>query len=100
MPLPAIDQRSPVLRMANVDKVFGGSVQALSGMSLNINEGDFISLLGPSGCKVGKVLQFLRGAITKRLPAAKNPPTNVSQISNGCGCLGSRWTKMSKKLKT
>lgn len=64
MPLPAIDQRSPVLRMANVDKVFGGSVQALSGMSLNINEGDFISLLGPSGCGKSTALRLLSGLLS------------------------------------
>ena len=54
-----IDQRPSVLRMKQVDKIFGGSVQALSGMSLDVNQGDFISLLGPSGCGKSTALRLI-----------------------------------------
>ena len=58
-PLPPLDRRPPVLRMENVDKVFGGEVRALSGMSLSVNQGDFISLLGPSGCGKSTALRLI-----------------------------------------
>lgn len=54
-----LGQRDPVLRMQAVDKVFGGTVQALRGMSLDVNRGDFISLLGPSGCGKSTALRLI-----------------------------------------
>ena len=53
--------RAPVLTMAGVDKVFGGDVVALKGMTLQVNEGDFISLLGPSGCGKSTALRLIAG---------------------------------------
>jgi NitT/TauT family transport system ATP-binding protein len=48
--------------MAHVDKVFGGGdVVALSGMSLSVDDGDFISLLGPSGCGKSTALRLIAG---------------------------------------
>ena len=43
-----LDQRPPLLRLNHVDKVFSGDVVALRDMTLQVNQGDFISLLGPS----------------------------------------------------
>jgi NitT/TauT family transport system ATP-binding protein len=54
-------QRPPILRMQMVDKTFNGSVAALRGMSLTVNEGDFISLLGPSGCGKSTALRLIAG---------------------------------------
>jgi NitT/TauT family transport system ATP-binding protein len=65
------DSRAWILRMEGVDKTFGGTVHALSGMSLQVNQGDFISLLGPSGCGKSTALRLVadllhptRGRIT------------------------------------
>jgi ABC-type sugar transport system ATPase subunit len=65
------DSRAWILRMEGVDKTFGGTVHALSGMSLQVNQGDFISLLGPSGCGKSTALRLIadllhptRGRIT------------------------------------
>ena len=41
-----LGQRPRVLDVAGVDKTFNGDVVALRRMSLSVNEGDFISLLG------------------------------------------------------
>ncbi|RMH46689.1 MAG: ABC transporter ATP-binding protein [Alphaproteobacteria bacterium] len=49
--------------MTGVGKTFGGDVEALRGMSLEINEGDFISLLGPSGCGKSTALRLIAGLI-------------------------------------
>lgn len=51
--------RPELLRMAQVDKTFNGTVAALKGMSLQVNEGDFISLLGPSGCGKSTALRLI-----------------------------------------
>ena len=53
--------RRTVLEMQNVDKTFGGDVEALRAMSLAVNEGDFISLLGPSGCGKSTALRLIAG---------------------------------------
>lgn len=54
-------QRPRVLELQAVDKTFAGGVQALSRMSLTVNEGDFISLLGPSGCGKSTALRLIAG---------------------------------------
>ena len=54
-------QRSRLLDMDGVAKVFGGQVVALNDMSLDVNSGDFISLLGPSGCGKSTALRLIAG---------------------------------------
>ena len=58
-----LDQRPEVLRMEGVDKTFNGNVHALKGMSLQVNEGDFVSLLGPSGCGKSTALRLISDLI-------------------------------------
>ena len=52
-----------ILRLEGIDKTFSGDVQALTGMSLSVNEGDFISLLGPSGCGKSTALRLISNLI-------------------------------------
>ena len=54
-----IGQRPDLLEMAAVEKTFAGDVVALKGMSLKVQEGDFISLLGPSGCGKSTALRLI-----------------------------------------
>lgn len=51
----------PLIRIANVTKVFGGQVTALRGMDLELGEGEFVSLLGPSGCGKSTALRLIAG---------------------------------------
>ena len=53
----------PLLRIEGADKVFHGGVVALKGLSLDVNMGDFISLLGPSGCGKSTALRMIAKAI-------------------------------------
>ncbi len=52
-------QRPELLRLESVDKTFAGDVVALKGLSLQVNQGDFISLLGPSGCGKSTALRLI-----------------------------------------
>ena len=54
-----LGQRAPLLRLSHVDKIFGGEVVALKDMTLQVNHGDFISLLGPSGCGKSTALRII-----------------------------------------
>jgi NitT/TauT family transport system ATP-binding protein len=56
---PPIDQRSTLLHMRGIDKVFNGDIVALRDMNLTVNQGDFISLLGPSGCGKSTALRII-----------------------------------------
>jgi len=58
-----INSRSPILSLANVDKIFGRDIAALKGMDLDVREGDFISLLGPSGCGKSTALRLIADLI-------------------------------------
>ncbi|MBD3785816.1 MAG: ABC transporter ATP-binding protein [Sphingomonadales bacterium] len=61
LPIPPLGRRKPLLQLAGVDKVFNGTVTALSGMDLQVGQGDFISLLGPSGCGKSTALRLIAG---------------------------------------
>ncbi|MGR3320955.1 MAG: ABC transporter ATP-binding protein [Pseudooceanicola sp.] len=68
---------APVISAENLDLTFqtnDGAVQALKGVSLDIQAGDFVSFIGPSGC--GKTT-FLRCI------AAPETPTGGSLTVNG-----------------
>ncbi|MEO0525035.1 MAG: ABC transporter ATP-binding protein [Pseudomonadota bacterium] len=52
-----------MLALDRIDKTFGRDVTALKGMSLDINQGDFVSLLGPSGCGKSTALRLISGLL-------------------------------------
>ncbi len=47
-----------------VAKVFANGVQALDGISLDIEAGEFLSVLGPSGCGKSTLLRIVAGLTT------------------------------------
>ncbi|MEM9756862.1 MAG: ATP-binding cassette domain-containing protein, partial [Pseudomonadota bacterium] len=53
--------------MREVDKTFLGNVVALRRMSLQVNSGDFVSLLGPSGCGKSTALRLIAGLMRPTL---------------------------------
>ncbi len=50
-----------IVRLQNVDKVYGNGVIALRHLDLDVGEGEFLSLLGPSGCGKSTVLRLVAG---------------------------------------
>ncbi len=50
-----------IVRLRNVDKVYGNGVVALQSLSLDVGEGEFLSVLGPSGCGKSTVLRLIAG---------------------------------------
>ncbi|MCY4302712.1 MAG: ABC transporter ATP-binding protein [Aestuariivita sp.] len=60
----SIENRSSLLTMEHIEKVFNGDVVALKDMNLQINLGDFVSLLGPSGCGKSTALRLIAGLLS------------------------------------
>ena len=48
---PALASRSdPLVALRGVGKTFASGTVALAGLDLTVRDGEFLSLLGPSGC--------------------------------------------------
>ena len=58
---PAEGTGRPVVTMRDVSKQFSNGTLALKGMSLDVQAGEFISLLGPSGCGKSTALRIIAG---------------------------------------
>jgi len=51
----------PDITLRNADKSYDGRVKAVSGLDLDIRDGDFMCLLGPSGCGKTTTLRMIAG---------------------------------------
>ena len=52
------------IQVENVGKVYAGGVRAVSGISLDVADGEFIVLVGPSGCGKSTLLRMVAGLET------------------------------------
>jgi NitT/TauT family transport system ATP-binding protein len=71
------EQTSVELELAGVNKTYQarqGEVNALSDINLSINRGEFVSLVGRSGCGKTTLLRILSGLL---------PPTSGTVLTNG-----------------
>ncbi|HWK44583.1 MAG TPA: ABC transporter ATP-binding protein [Stellaceae bacterium] len=55
---------SPLVRLTKIDKQFASGTLALGGLSLELGENEFVSLLGPSGCGKSTALRLIAGLST------------------------------------
>ncbi|MEK7187422.1 MAG: ABC transporter ATP-binding protein [Patescibacteria group bacterium] len=53
------------LSVSNLEKIYANGVQALKGVSLNIEEGDFFALLGPNGAGKTTIIGITCGLVNK-----------------------------------
>ncbi|WP_186394632.1 ABC transporter ATP-binding protein [Stappia sp. TSB10GB4] len=53
--------RTPIVSLQRVSKTFANATVALKDMTLDINSGEFVSLLGPSGCGKSTALRIIAG---------------------------------------
>lgn len=53
------------LEVKNVRKTYAGGVEALQGVSLSLEEGDFFALLGPNGAGKTTLINILSGLVNK-----------------------------------
>jgi len=58
---PGHPSMSTAIELANVDKRFDNGVVAVKGLSTTITAGEFVALLGPSGCDKSTVLRLIAG---------------------------------------
>jgi NitT/TauT family transport system ATP-binding protein len=61
--LNAETRELPVVSLRGVGKTFGTGTQALDRFNLDIQHGEFVSLLGPSGCGKSTALRIMAGLI-------------------------------------
>jgi spermidine/putrescine transport system ATP-binding protein len=55
-----VSDRTPAIVLEEVDKSFG-DVHAVRGISLSVEEGEFLTLLGPSGCGKTTTMRMIAG---------------------------------------
>ena len=56
---------SYALEIDNLKKIYSGGTEALKGISLKVNEGDFYALLGPSGAGKSSTIGLIGTLVTK-----------------------------------
>ncbi|MCB1703143.1 MAG: ABC transporter ATP-binding protein [Halioglobus sp.] len=55
----------PALTIENLRKVYGGGFEALKGISLEVQQGDFFALLGPNGAGKSTTIGIICSLVTK-----------------------------------
>ncbi len=54
-------QNSPLLFLKNISKTFDNGTTAIDGFDLDVQVGEFLSILGPSGCGKSTILRLISG---------------------------------------
>jgi NitT/TauT family transport system ATP-binding protein len=63
---PFADEMSgSALRMTNISLTFGDGTQALDNLNLNIQSGEFVTIVGPSGCGKSTLLRLASGLLAQ-----------------------------------
>ncbi|MEY3166690.1 MAG: hypothetical protein RLZZ343_493 [Actinomycetota bacterium] len=65
MPAIADEISGSALRMTNISLTFADGTQALDNVNLNIQSGEFVTIVGPSGCGKSTLLRLASGLLTQ-----------------------------------
>lgn len=63
MPPIADEMSGSALRMTNISLTFADGTQALDNLNLNIQSGEFVTIVGPSGCGKSTLLRLASGLL-------------------------------------
>jgi len=72
----------PAIRLRRVSRNFSG-IQAVDGVDLEVQQGEFFTLLGPSGSGKTTCLRMIAGFEVKLLAVQPNPGLNLQQLPEG-----------------
>jgi NitT/TauT family transport system ATP-binding protein len=75
----------PLLRIQDVAVRFTGDRDVLANTSLNINPGEFVTLLGPSGCGKSTLLNLTAGTLKPRRGSIVFDGTVINSINRNVG---------------
>src|SRR5690606_38581667 len=64
---------STLLHLASVSKSFANGTHALDGITLDIEPGEFVSIVGPSGCGKSTVLRLIAGLMEPESGSVRFP---------------------------
>lgn len=73
----------PLLVLDDVGKSYSNGVEALSGVSLEIQEGSLVCILGPSGCGKTTILRLIAGLLKPDTGNIIWPQTDQGEIAPG-----------------
>ncbi len=65
MPPIADEMSDSALRMTNISLTFADGTQALDNVNLNIQSGEFVTIVGPSGCGKSTLLRLASGLLAQ-----------------------------------
>ena len=71
---------APLLSLQQIGKTFSNGTVALRGMTMDIEQGSFVSLLGPSGCGKSTVLKIIAGLGNLTTGRVNWPTSNVDNL--------------------
>jgi NitT/TauT family transport system ATP-binding protein len=77
--------QSPLLRLEKVAVRFGGARDVLSDVSVNVQVGEFVTLLGPSGCGKSTLLNLTAGTLRPREGSVVFDGKKVTAINREVG---------------
>lgn len=73
-------EEAPLLSLQQIGKTFSNGTVALRGMTMEIQQGAFVSLLGPSGCGKSTVLKIIAGLGNLTTGRVHWPTSNVDNL--------------------
>ncbi len=65
MPPIADEMSDSALRMTNISLTFADGTQALDNLNLNVQSGEFVTIVGPSGCGKSTLLRLASGLLAQ-----------------------------------